>query len=253
MWKAVVRCGEVSVPVKLYAALEDQGIHFRMLNRADRQPVRQAMVHPDTGEVVPKEQIQKAFVGPQGERVLLAPEELDALTPEASRDIDVLTFVPAGAIDHRWYERPYYLGPDGGAGPWRALAAALEALALEGVARWVMRGRSYAGALRLHQGYPVLIAMRHADAVIPAAALQAPEGPALDAKELAMARQLVGMLAGTFDPAAYVDEYRDRVRDLVETKARGGHLTLVKPRRRRSSGDLGQALRASLKAARRSA
>ena len=56
---------------------------------------------------------------------------LERLEPPASRDITLTRFVPTAAIDHAWYERPYYLGPDAGAGA--AYAALVAALAAVGV------------------------------------------------------------------------------------------------------------------------
>ncbi|MFN2316250.1 MAG: Ku protein [Gemmatimonadales bacterium] len=253
MWKGVIQCADVEIPVKLYAAVEDQRVPFRMLNRKDQSPVRQSMVHPVTGKTVPHERTRRAYIAESGHRVILSAAELKALEPEESRDIEILAFVPPAELDHRWYERPYYLGPDASSKQYFALTEALEKSGLEGVARWVMRGRQYRGALRLHEGYPVLMSLRNAAEVIPADALPAPGGPALDARELDMARQLIGMLSADLDLSAYHDEYRGRVEELLQTKARGGRLKLVKPRRKAPIDDLSQALQASLKAARKAA
>ena len=46
MWKADLSLGEIKVPVKLYAAVEDARIHFRLLHAADHAPVKQQMVDP---------------------------------------------------------------------------------------------------------------------------------------------------------------------------------------------------------------
>lgn len=254
IWKAVIHCGSLTVPVKLYSAIEDRNIRFRVLSRKDSQPVTQAMVNPESGKTVPHADTRRAFVAENGDRTVLDPSELSALEPEASRDIDIVSFLPSGQIDHRWYDRPYYLGPDGNSAAYFAFVEAVEGSNLEGLARWVMRGRAYVGALRLHQGYPVLMSLRHADEVLAAANLQAPGGAALNPKELAMARQLIGMLAAELDLSEYHDAYRDRVLKLVEAKAKGGRrLKLVKTSARKPSDDLGRALQASLQAVRKSA
>lgn len=253
IWKAVLHCGSVRVPVKLYSAIEDQSVRFRVLSRKNQQPVRQALVNPETDEIVPHEETRRAYVADNGDRVILESSELAALEPEASRDIELLAFLPPEEIDHRWYERPYYLGPDGDSSAYFALSDAVEASGLEGLARWVMRGREYLGALRVHQGYLMLLSLRHAGEVVAAEELRAPSGAALNQKELAMARQLIGMLDAEFDLASYRDEYRSRVLELVESKAKGRRLRLVRPRRKAASDDLGGALRASLRAVRKTA
>ncbi len=254
IWKATIRCGKLQVPVKLYSAIEDRNIRFRVLSRKDTRPVRQAMVNPETGEIVPHAEARRAYVADNGDRTILDSSELAALDPEPSRNIDMIAFLPAGQIDHRWYDRPYYLGPDGNSAAYFAFAKAIQSSELEGLARWVMRGKAYIGALRLHLGYPVLISLRHAEEVVSAAKLDAPGGSPLNPKELDMARQLIGMLEAELNLSDYHDAYRERVVKLVEAKAKGGRrLKLVKPTTKQPSDDLGRALQASLTAVRKRA
>lgn len=248
IWKGVIRIGGGEVPVKLYSGVEEHSIHFRLLHAKDRAPVRQKMIHPETGKEVPYEEIRKAYPVSRDRLVMLDDEELTTLEPRASRDIEVTRFVEPEEIDHRWYERPYYLGPDGSSGAYFALAQALEASNKEGVARWVMRKKSYIGSLRAEDGYLMLIVLRHAEEVIVAAELPAPEGRGLNSKEVAMAEQLVEALSGTFDASDYRDEYRDRVMELVETKAKGGKVKVAKFRPRPAADQaLDRVLAASLK------
>lgn len=254
MWKAVIQCGQLQVPVKLYSAIEDQNIHFRVLSRKDKQPVHSAMVNPETGVIVPYGDARRAYVADNGDRAILEKSELDALEPEPSRNIDIVAFLPTEQIDHHWYDRPYYLGPDGNSKAYFAFIDAIENSALQGLVRWVMRGKAYIGALRLHQGYPVLLSLKHSDEVVAVESLKAPGGTALNPKELDMARQLVGMLAADLDLSEFHDAYRDRVLKMVEAKAKGGpRLKLVKSATRKPSDNLERALQASLQSMRKRA
>jgi DNA end-binding protein Ku len=254
LWKAVLHVGKLRVPVKLYAAVEDRSVHFRLLHRKDQAPVKQGLVNPETQEVVEYQAARRAFMTPDGGLVMLKAEELAAVEPPASQDIRVVAFLPPQAIDHRWYLRPYYLGPDeGGTAQYLALADALARSGREGLARWVMRRKAYVGALRLHAGYPMLIALRHADEVVAIEDLEAPAGPELDKKELAMAKQLTAMLGEDFEPAAYRDEYRERVAQLIEIKRSGGKVRTLRPARSKPSEDLTRALQASLRQGRKRA
>lgn len=250
MWKGIIRFGDASVPVKLYSAIEDRNVHFRMLHKKDKQPVRQAMINPETDEVVAYQEAQRAWVSDEGDLVIIDRDELEALQPEKSRDIEVLKFLPNLTIDHRWYDRPYYLGPDGSTSAYFAMAKALEKENAEGLVRWVMRNKEYIGALKLHGRYPMLMSLRHAEEVVPVEALEPPGGKPLDKKELSMARQLIGMLEAEFKPEEYRDEYRERVLELVEEKARGGGVKVVPFRKPKASEDLSSALEESLKRAR---
>lgn len=247
IWKGVVQAGTLSVPVKLYSAVQDRSVHFRLLHKTDKQPVRQQLVSSESGEAVEYAEVRKAYPLDRGRMVMLEKEELETLQPEDSRDIEITRFVAPSEIDHRWYERAYYLGPDGNAKAYFAAAAALERAKKEGVARWVMRDRAYVGALRAQDGYLMLIALRHADEIIATEALKAPAGRALQKRELQMAEQLIRALHDEFDPAQFRDEYRARVLELVETKAAGKKPKVVKFRGRTKETDqVADALEASL-------
>ena len=105
MWKGVLRVGEQSVPVKLYAAVEDADVHFNLLHDTDGAHVEQRLVHPETGEAVPTDQVHKGFELERGTFVMLEPEEIAGLAPPAARDVELSAFVPDSAIAPAWFER----------------------------------------------------------------------------------------------------------------------------------------------------
>jgi DNA end-binding protein Ku len=249
IWKANLRFGAVQVPVKLYSAVQDRAVHFRLLDAKRHEPVKQHMVDPETGEVVESADIRRAFQTDEGELVILDEDELAEAIPAASRDIEIRRFVPSGQITHPWYDRPYFLGPDDDDGAYFALAAALRKRGVEGVAHWVMRNKDYVGALRAEGDYLMLITLRRAGEVVPASALPAPTGRALDERELAMAKQLVAAMEDPFDIAAYHDEYRERVVELMQAKAAGRVVKFPRAPRKRTGADLADVLKASLAAA----
>jgi DNA end-binding protein Ku len=249
IWKASIRLGTVDVPVKLYSAVQDRTVHFRLLDAKRHEPVKQHMVDAETGKVVDSGDIRRAFQTDEGELVILDPEELAEAIPAASREIEITRFVPSGKITHQWYDRPYFLGPDEDDGPYFALAAALRKRGVEGVAHWVMRNKDYVGALRAEGDYLMLITLRRAGEVVPASALPAPTGRALDEREIAMARQLVSAMEDPFDIAAYHDEYRERVVELMQARAAGKVVKFPRAPRRNTDADLGDVLEQSLAAA----
>ena len=221
IWKGQLKLGTTKVPVKLYSAVEDRTVRFHVLDDHAKKRVKQHMVDPDSGEEVPGEEIQKGYEIEPGKYVILTEEDLEKLEPPPSRDIEIVEFVPQTKISQQWYDRPYYLGPDDGAKEYFALAEALQNTESEGIAHWVMRNKYYAGALRAVDDYLFLFTLRDAKEVILSDELTKPTGAAPTQKELAMAKQLVEMLQGEFNPAEYKDEYRERVREFIEKKAKG--------------------------------
>jgi len=239
IWKGELAINSTKVPVKLYAALKDQAVRFHILEGRSKTSVKQHMINPDSGDEVPSEEIQKGFEVEPGTFVILNEKELESLEPKANREIEIKQFVPTRAIAPEFYDRPYYLGPDGDQAAYFALAGALHKENKEGVAHWVMRKRPYVGAVRAEDDYLLLFTLRSPEEVLSAKELPRPAGRAPDKKELSMAKQLVEMLKGEFNPKDYKDEYRQRVMDFVEKKAKGRapKLRLVKSKRRPASLD----------------
>lgn len=248
IWKAHIKFGAVDVPVKLYSAVQDRAVHFRLLDAKRHEPVKQHMVDPDTGTIVDSSDIRRAYETEEGELVMLDEEELAGVLPEPSRDIQITRFVPPEEITHQWYDRPYYLGPDEQDEAYFALARALGKRGLEGVAHWTMRNKEYAGALRAEGDYLMLITLRNAGEVVPASALPAPTGRELDAREVAMARQLVKAMEDPFDITQYHDEYRERVVELMQAKAAGKVVKFPRAAIRKTDVSLADVLEQSLAA-----
>lgn len=221
IWKGVIRFADVSVPVKFYSAVEDRDVHFRLLHEEDHVPVEQKMVDPKTGDEVPRDDVRRGLEMDDGVVVAFTDEELDSLEPEKSRDIGVTSFVPAGSIDPRWYDRPYYLQPDGSGDDYFALAETLRTSGREGIATWVMRNKRYRGALGTHEGYLAMMTLRSAEQVVDARELEAPEGREAESQEMELAEKLVATLEAPFEHERFQNDYRDQVRELVRAKARG--------------------------------
>lgn len=239
IWKGDLKLNSTRVPVKLYSAVQDQTVRFHILDERSKTRVKQHMVDPDSGKEVSSEEIRKGFEVEPGTFVILDEEELESLEPEAAREIEITRFVPPNEIAPEFYDRPYYLGPDGDQTAYFALAQALRNKEKEAVARWVMRKQPYVGALRTEGDHLVLFTLRNAEEVLSAKDLPQPAGRAPDKKELSMAKQLVELLKGEFNPKDYQDEYRARVKEFVEKKARGHapKLRLVKTKRQAASLD----------------
>jgi DNA end-binding protein Ku len=239
IWKGELKIGRTQVPVKLFSAVEDRDVRFHILDDKNRLRVKQHMVNPENGEEVPNEEIQKGYEVEPGTFVILSEKDLDSLVPAPSRDIEISEFVPVEEISQQFYERPYYLAPDGDQEKYFALAEALQNQQREGIAHWVMRNKAYTGALGAQDGYLVLSTLRNAAEVVSAKELPEPAGRAPTKKEVELAKHLVSMLEGEFNPKDYKDEYRERVLEFIEKKAKGRapRLKAVKTKRQTTALD----------------
>lgn len=255
IWSGSIGFGLVNVPVKLYSAVRNHSISFHQLARGDLGRIRQKRVSSATGEEVPYEDIVKGYEIAPDQYVVIDPEELEALDPEASRTIEIEDFVDLPHIDPIYFDHPYYLGPydQAAAKPYRLLVEAMHATNKVAVGRFVMRTKQYLAAVRAKDGILVLETMNYADEIVPQEEIEDVPGPddvEIRARELDMAKQLVESLAADFDPERYEDSYRLQVLELIERKAAGQEVvtqpTIEQPTR---VVDLMSALEESLDAA----
>ncbi len=253
IWSGAISFGLVNVPVKLYSAVSPKTVRFHQLHESDGARIRQKRVCSADGEEVPYEQMVKGYeIGPD-RYVLVTPDELEALDPEATRTIDIEDFVDLSDIDPIYFDHPYYLAPGTGAAKsYKLLLDAMEAAEKVGIARVVLRSKQQLCAIRPSGGVLVMSTMNYGDEVNDPDALNELDATAevsASERELKMAGQLIASLASDWDPGRYRDEYRERVLELVERKAAGEEIAVAPTAEEpKAVPDLMAALEASLAA-----
>src|SRR5919205_224575 len=140
IWTGAISFGLVTVPVKLYSAVQRKTVRFHQLDSADNVRISMKRVNPVTGGGAPYDRLVKGFeIGPD-RYVVVDPSELEALEPIKTRTIDIEDFVELADIDPIFYDHPYYLAPAaGGAKPYRLLLDAMEETGKVAIATVVIR------------------------------------------------------------------------------------------------------------------
>ena len=248
IWKGYLHFGEMDVPVKLHTAVKETRIQFHLLHKRDRAKLHQQMICAYEKVPVPPAEQAKGFELEDRKYLLVDPLELEQTEAESSRMIEVHEFVPTEQIDPIFLERVYYLEPDTLFKGYNSLVGALQEMAVAGICTWTMRKRSYLGALQAGGKLLRLITLRYADEVISVKSLEL-QNFALSEKELQIGRDLINHLTVPFQPQKFVNEHQQRLQNLIEKKARGEKIAILRPRpmKRTAPGKLLQALEASLK------
>jgi DNA end-binding protein Ku len=248
IWNGTIRFGLIAVPIKVNSATEDKSVHFHQVHAADGSRIKQKRICSKENQEVPYKQVAKGYELRGGKYVLLEQEEIDAAAGDSSHLIELEEFVCAAEIDPVFYDRTYYLGAgkDGG-GAYRLLHDALQKTDRAGLGRWVFHNREYLVAIRPLDGVLALHTMRFADELVDPDSLDIPKpSRAPSRREIEMAGKLVDSLHERFDPDAFHDSYRERVLQLIETKASGKEPELPEVEDEQDSTDLAAALEASL-------
>lgn len=256
MWSGSISFGLVNVPVKVYSAVRDHKVHFHQIDKQSGSRIRYEKVAEKTGKDVGSDQIQLGYEMEKGKLVVVDPEELDELRPSTTRTIDISDFVDLSEIDPAYYQRTYWLAPDGegAARAYRLLVAAMEDRGKAGIGMVVMRNKQYLAAIRAREGALAMSTMRFADEVVGHSDIDAIPGRTTkpDAKEVRLATQIIDSLAGPWKPDTYRDSYTEEVRKLIKAHEKGKGVVVEEAPAARTGEvvDLMAALKASMEAAR---
>jgi DNA end-binding protein Ku len=220
-WTGNLRLSLVNIPVRLYPATStERKIELHQIHEPSGKRIRYQKVAPGVGPVE-NEEITKGFEYEKGKYVLLDQKEIDELKLESKQTIELVRFVEPSAIDPRYYERPYYLLPDGEAGEegYVIMQEALKQASKVGIGQLILRGQSNIVALEPCGRGLLLEILRHADEV-KAADTFFEEVPDMkvDKEALELAVELIERKSGAFEPEKLKDEYTEAVWELINAK-----------------------------------
>jgi DNA end-binding protein Ku len=224
-WKGQLRLALVSIPVRLMTALErEKEIRFHQVHRESKQRIRYEKVAPGVGPVENEDIVHGYEVEP-GNYVLLEDEELDNLKLSTRHTVELVQFVDACEIDPLYFERPYYVLPDGEDAEegYRVVRDALREEKKVGIGQLTLRGRENLIALKPSGKGMMIETLRYAEEIKDADKIFEDIGSSRLRQDLIhMAKDLIRQRASPFDPAAYKNHYAEALRDLVKSKLMGG-------------------------------
>jgi DNA end-binding protein Ku len=257
VWTGTISFGLVNVPVKGFTAVRDHDVHFHQLQKRTGSRIRNRKVSEKSGREVDADDIEMGFEIEPGRYVTFDKKELDELRPESTKAIEVTDFVALEEIDPIYFERTYWLAPDGPAAAkaYQLLLAAMEERERAAIGTVVMRNKQYLAAVRPLDGALAMSTMRFADEVVPRSKVEGVPARRSkpEAKTLKMALQLVDSLESDWDPTRYHDTYTEELRQRIKAKDAGEEVVEEAEPREAASNvvDLMAALEASVDDAKR--
>jgi DNA end-binding protein Ku len=228
IWKGAITFGLISIPVRLYSAVQEKSLKFHLMHDEDGGRIKYQRVCGKCGKEVSWDDIIKGYEYSKDRYVTFSEEELDAMDVDSIKAIDVVSFVPLEQIDPIYFNKTYYVAPEAaGLKAYRLLADALEAEGQVGIAKVALRDKEHLATVRLKDDVFVLETMHWPDEI------REPEFEELDKRvkvqdsEVKMARQLIQQLSDEFKPEQFADEYRVKLEELVEKKVEGEEITFA--------------------------
>lgn len=231
LWSGTITFGLVSVPVALYPALRSRPVHLRLLTKDGRPLSRRYYCPEHEKELDPKEIIRG--YDRDGTFITVEDEELYALEPRKSSDIELKQFVRVDEIDPLLFDRPYYLAPTGkSTKAYRLLVRVMEQEGRAGISTFVMHGKEYLAAILAENGLLMLETLRYKDEIRSPEriGLGEVEGPDKD-RETSYARVISTLKRDRLSREDLEDRYAKRFQDFLARKKKSGK-TVVKVQER---------------------
>uniref|UniRef100_A0AAU2VMQ3 Non-homologous end joining protein Ku n=1 Tax=Streptomyces sp. NBC_00008 TaxID=2903610 RepID=A0AAU2VMQ3_9ACTN len=222
IWNGAISFGLVSIPVKLINATENHSVSFRQIHLTDGGRVRYRKVCELDGEEVPSAEIGKGYEDADGSVIPITDEDLGSLPLPTAKTIEIVAFVPAGAIDPLQMDTAYYLSANGvpAAKPYTLLREALKRSRKVAVAKYALRGRERLGMLRVVDDVIAMHGLLWPDEIRTSEDVAPEAGVKVRDAELDLADALMATL-GEVDMDSLHDDYREAVEELVAAKAAG--------------------------------
>jgi DNA end-binding protein Ku len=219
IWSGAITFGLLSLPVDLFPSSRPRAVPLKLVD-AEHHPLKRRYFCPAHERFLDRDEIVRGYEVEADRFVIVTDEELESISPESSRAIDLRTFVQARDIDPIYFRRSYLLMPgEGGTRAYRLLAETMERSGRVGVATFVMRGKEYLVALLSEGGILRAETLRFEDE------LRSPGEVGLEAggrapkpRVKALASAIEALAADTLGRDALEDRRTERLRALIERK-----------------------------------
>ncbi len=220
IWSGTISFSLVAIPVRLVTAVEPGRVSFRLLHSKDYSPLKRRMVCPKEGTTVPRDEMVRGYEIVPDQYVLMTDEELESVTPERSRTIEITEFIDMNEVDPIYYDHPYYLVPSkGGEKAYRLLVEVMHRTNKAGLAKFVLAEREHLGAVTPRDGALALITLRYSDETVSDEGIS-PKKEKITAEDENRIKRSVKQMIEDFHPEKYADERRKRIMGLLEAKAK---------------------------------
>lgn len=249
IWKGSLGFGLVSIPVKLYSAVQSSSLDLDMLDSRDHSRIRYQRVNEHTHKEVPYDKIVKGYKL-NDDYVILEEADFENAAPEKSKVIEIESFVDIADVNPMFYESSYYTEPDTKNN--KAYALLIKALIKSkkaGLARFVLRSTETLCIVHPVENVLVVTRIRFAQEIRGTEDLNIAADVEVSKKELDVGMALINQYAEHFDVSKFKDEYNDDLLKIIKDKAKGKHPTIkkIKPEKT-ASNDLYDQLMQSLNA-----
>jgi DNA end-binding protein Ku len=220
IWNGTISFSLVAIPVRLVTAVMPGHVSFHLLHSKDYSRLARKMFCPVEERAVAPDEIIRGYEILPGKYITMTDEELESVSPERSRTIEIIEFIDMKDVDPIYFDHPYYLVPaKGGEKAYQLLVEVMGRTNKAGLAKFILAEREYLVAVTSKDGALALTTLHYSEEILPDGDLLPKKVSADPAEEARMEKSIKDMVAD-FDPGKYADGRRKKIRDLLDAKVK---------------------------------
>jgi DNA end-binding protein Ku len=228
IWKGAISFLLVSIPVKVYNAIEtSEKIQFNQLHGDDFGPIGYEKRCKKCNLVVSSDQIVKGYQHAPEQYVVVSPEEIASITPESNQSIEIIGFLKPTEIPTTYFDASYFAAPDGAAASkaYTLLREVMKRTERIAIGKVIFREREELITISPEGDGLVLQKLHYRHEVRVIASVPGMSSNKLtppNTNELDLAENLVNNMLTSFAEIDTIDHFHGALKQLLETKAAGG-------------------------------
>ena len=220
IWSGTISFSLVAIPVQLVKAIEPGRVSFHLLHSKDYSSLSRRLVCPEEKTMVSPDEIIRGYEIFPGKFILVTDEELESVSPERSRTIEIVEFIDMKEVDPIYYDHPYYLVPSkGGEKAYQLLVEVMRRTNKAGLAKFVLAEREYLVAVTSREGALAVTTLHYSEEILPEE-FPLPKNGTIEAHEVSRMKKSIEQMIEDFSPEKYADGRRKKLTDLLAAKAK---------------------------------
>lgn len=221
VWNGSIAFGLVSIPIKLYSAVSQRSIGFKLLCKDCMTPIRYERHCEGCEGAIEWNDTLKALDLGDGQYLPFTKEELESIKPEKTDRIEVIEFVEGHAIEPIYYDKFYFCGPAKKTErSYFLFKQVLEDSGQVAIGRFVMREREYVAAILSYRAGLLLATLNYSYEVRNIEDIETlADPPELKKEEVELASKLVDQLReDELNLSEFKDAFAERLQEMIDKK-----------------------------------
>jgi DNA end-binding protein Ku len=217
IWSGTISFSLVAIPVRLVKSVEPGRVSFHLLHNRDYSPLERKMFCPEEEKIVPPDEIVRGYEIQPGKHILVTGEELESVSPDRSRTIEITEFIDIREVDPIYYDHPYFLVPlKGGEKSYSLLVESMRRTNKAGLAKFVLDEREYVVLIVSRDNALAMSTLHYSDEILPMALVAAEASD----EEINIVKKSIKAMMTDFAPEKYSNNRRQKLLDIVNKKVK---------------------------------